>query len=354
MKQNQNPPILTQLSSKNKLNDQIKYEHLNNLVDQINSLNLSWKAGVHQEFVGMSFFEIKKKLGMRNNKSAKSSIQNNLSFIQLDKGKVETDNDMDLKEFLEKINKEEKLIESLSISTETHSNGKKNAEAEEECCVPHLTKTAEVSTVGSTAGPDSSIVTDYAEVSKYINMDIKDIDEKELSKNWDWRNVGGVSYVPSIKSQGDCGSCYVFSAVTSLEGRLRVQTNNQDQTALSKQFPISCNFYSEGCDGGYPVLVGKFLNEFEVVPESCMPYKAANTQCSTVCDYTKNPKKYTVSKYGYLGGFYPGSSEADILKELRARGPMPGNIRVPWTFNYYKSGIFSEGEVLKKKYKSHF
>ena len=36
-----------------------------------------------------------------------------------------------------------------------------------------------------------------------------------------------------------------------------------------------------------------------------------------------------------------------MLKELRARGPIPGNILVPLEFNYYKNGIFS-GNDLKK------
>ena len=58
-------------------------------------------------------------------------------------------------------------------------------------------------------------------------------------------------------------------------------------------------------------------------------------------------REYKVSKYGYLGGHYGATSEALMLKELRANGPIPGNIRVPATFNYYKDGIYSEASIKK-------
>ena len=161
------------------------------------------------------------------------------------------------------------------------------------------------------------------------------------------RNVGGVNYVPRPRRQNNCGSCYIFSLVSSLESRLRILTNNKDQTEFSRQFPLGCSFYTEGCQGGYPFLVAKFFNEFEVIPESCAPYNPSNVQCNKHCDYTKNPIKYFVSRYEYLGGFYGATNEIEMIKEIRARGPIPGNMSVPWTFSYYKQGIFSE-KVLKK------
>ena len=179
------------------------------------------------------------------------------------------------------------------------------------------------------------------EMQKYLNTELKDIDEKTLAKNWDWRNVGGNSFVPKPRRQNSCGSCYIFSTVSSLESRLRVMTNNKDKTEFSRQFPLSCSFYTEGCEGGYPILVGKFFNEFEIVPDECFEYEAKNVPCSQVCNYTKYPKKYTVSKYEYLGGFYTATSEVDMMKEIRARGPIPGNITVPWSFSYYSNGIYT-------------
>jgi cathepsin C len=140
--------------------------------------------------------------------------------------------------------------------------------------------------------------------------------------------------------------------VDSLESRLRIKTNNIDQTRFSKQFPISCSFYTEGCDGGYPFLVAKFLNEFEIVPEEYFPYKANNIQCNQVGNYQSHPKKYKVSKYEFIGGgVYGASSESDMVKEIRARGPIPGNMSVPWSFSYYSNGIYSENQLKKSSEK---
>jgi len=176
---------------------------------------------------------------------------------------------------------------------------------------------------------------------------IEDIDTDTLPLNWDWRNVGGVNYVPPPRKQADCGSCYVFSAVSSLEARLRIQTLNKDQTLFSKQHPISCSFYTEGCVGGYPILLGKFFNEFEIIPEKCFPYEAKDSMCSKRCDNSNHPKKYTVSSYGYLGGFYGGTSEDLMMKEIYAHGPMPGNMMVPQHFSMYASGVFKTINSLK-------
>ena len=193
-----------------------------------------------------------------------------------------------------------------------------------------------------TRDKDGKYENNYTEISKYINKELNEIDENFLPKNWDWRDIGGKSFVHEPTKQGDCGSCYIFSIVSSLESRLRILTNNRDQTKFSRQFPLSCSFYTEGCDGGYPILVAKFFNEFEIVPERCFEYKAKNAKCSDVCDYTQNPTKYFVSRFEYLGGNYGSTNEIEIMKELRARGPIPGNMTVPWTFSYYKSGIYSE------------
>jgi C1A family cysteine protease len=362
------------------LHNNLKYENLNNMVEEINNANLSWKADVHEEFRGMSLLQLRSHLGLRKGQVDKLSLEkqevsdSSSSMIQVNKlEKMDTD----LKEFLDKLNAEEQKIEKIGTAIEEEavnesnkkgrfqsttnsqisSESETNSQAEGNKILPINEEAATTKNTlkdskhnsfsGANRDKDSRDVKDFSEVSKYLNTPLDAIDEETLPKNWDWRNVGGINYVPRVKRQGHCGSCYVFSTVTCLESRLRIRTNNQDQTEFSKQFPLSCNFYSEGCNGGYPFLVGKFFHEFEILPETCFPYTQTNDSCSNVCDYKKLPKKYKVSKYGYLGGYYGATNEILMMKELRSRGPIPGNIRVPFSFNYYKSGIFSESELTK-------
>jgi len=303
----------------------VKYEDQREIVEEINGMNLGWRAHVHDEFKGLSLLELNEKLGFRRNngserrnvrKSTKKSFfsDSNLPHLTpLNENKILTST------FTKKPIDYETM--ELRFAQQAPQDGREI---------------------------DSKLVKSAQEFQKYLNSEIVDIDESKLSKNWDWRDVGGASFVPRLRKQNNCGSCYVFSSVSSLEARLRVLTNNRDKTEFSRQFPLSCSFYTEGCDGGYPILVGKFFNEFEIIPEECFEYQSKNVPCDQVCDYTKYPKKYTVSKYEYIGGFYGATSEVEMMKELRARGPIPGNISVPWSFSYYSKGIYSHQKFLEK------
>ena len=349
---------------------QVKYEDLNSMVEEINEAGLTWKAEVNPQFKGKSLIELSKSLGLKkgvnrmvlNNYEQKRNQQQQQQQLNTNKkGKTQSTIEMtkhtdtvtyeefmsklnntnigvtankEMPSFIQKNNKKIKKSKSLSATSLRSASSLKT----------HKT-TIRKTKIHRTPEPDSQYVTDPNEITKYINTPINEIDEKTLPLNWDWRNVGGESYVSEPEEQGDCGSCYTFSTIFSLESRLRVKTHNKDKTRFSIQFPISCNFYSEGCDGGYPILVGKFLSEFEIIPRECFEYTQSNNKCSNVCDYEQYPKKYIVSDYGYLGGFYGGTSEVMMMKEIRARGPIPGNIKVPMQFSYYKNGIFSTNSL---------
>lgn len=319
---------------------EVKYEDLDEMVDEINQSDLTWKASVNPKYKGLNFIELRKKLGLNKGlskivldkyeKSIKKGNKNNNK-----KGKQSslsnTNNDL-YQSFIQKLNKKENYTSVIKPKTDNKSFVEKKVTLKEQAVQ---------------RDPDSKDVTDPNEVTKYLHTKLEDIDENKIAKNWDWRNVGGVNYVPEVEEQGDCGACYTFSSIFSLESRLRILSHNKDQTRFSIQFPLSCNFYAEGCDGGFPILVGKFLSEFEIVPRDCFEYTQTNDKCSNVCDYEQFPKKYVVSDYGYLGGFYGALNEVLMMKEIRARGPIPGSIKVPLEFNYYKSGIFSSSELKK-------
>ena len=118
---------------------------------------------------------------------------------------------------------------------------------------------------------------------------------EELPSTFTWLNVENLNYDSPIKKQGECGSCYAIAAVSVLEARIRIKTNNRIKPILSPASVISCSRTNQGCAGGYPYLVGKFGKEFGFVEESCQPYKEEDKMCKSMCF---DEKVYKVKDYG--------------------------------------------------------
>ncbi|NWS00012.1 CATC peptidase, partial [Motacilla alba] len=158
-----------------------------------------------------------------------------------------------------------------------------------------------------------------------------------LPESWDWRNVNGVNYVSPVRNQGSCGSCYAFSSMAMLEARIRILTNNTQKPVFSPQQVVSCSQYSQGCDGGFPYLIGgKYVQDFGVVEEDCFPYTAQDSPCL----FKRSCYHYYTSEYHYVGGFYGGCNEALMKLELVMHGPMAVALEVYNDFMSYKEGIY--------------
>ncbi|XP_036416718.1 dipeptidyl peptidase 1 [Colossoma macropomum] len=157
-----------------------------------------------------------------------------------------------------------------------------------------------------------------------------------LPEHWDWRDVNGVSYVSPVRNQASCGSCYSFASMGMLEARIRILTNNSDSPVFSPQQVVSCSQYSQGCDGGFPYLIGKYIQDFGIVEEKCFPYTARDSPCKVPAECAR----YYTSDYHYVGGFYGGCSETAMMLELVRDGPLGVALEVYPDFMHYKEGIY--------------
>ncbi|XP_062328610.1 dipeptidyl peptidase 1 [Osmerus eperlanus] len=157
-----------------------------------------------------------------------------------------------------------------------------------------------------------------------------------LPERWDWRDVNGVNYLSPVRNQASCGSCYSFATMGMLEARVRIQTNNTESPIFSPQQVVSCSEYSQGCDGGFPYLIGKYIQDFGIVEESCFPYVGKDTPCGV----PRNCLRHYAAEYSYVGGFYGGCSEAAMMLELVKNGPMGVAFEVYPDFMHYQEGIY--------------
>jgi len=171
------------------------------------------------------------------------------------------------------------------------------------------------------------------------------IEAASLPDNFDWRDVDGVNYVSPIRNQGSCGSCYAFSAMGMNEARVRVMTNNTQTPVFSPQDVVECSEYSQGCDGGFPYLIGgKYAEDFGLVQEECNPYKGKDGSCSTL---TSCPRFYS-TKYEYVGGFYGACNDQLMKINLFKYGPIAVAFEVYDDFFHYKSGVYHHTGIEDK------
>jgi C1A family cysteine protease len=72
------------------------------------------------------------------------------------------------------------------------------------------------------------------------------IGSESVADSIDWRQKGAVS---PVKDQGQCGSCWAFSAIGALEGLNAIKTGSIQQ--FSEQALVDCSKNgNNGCNGG--------------------------------------------------------------------------------------------------------
>lgn len=146
----------------------------------------------------------------------------------------------------------------------------------------------------------------------------------------DWREKGAVT---DVKDQGNCGSCWSFSATGSMEGAWAIK--NDKLVSFSEQQLIDCSalYGNSGCSGGLMESAFEYAIDKGACAEGELPYKAVGGDCSLNCN-----------KVAHFTGCVDVTQKNQLhLKEAVSYGPVSVAIEADTlVFQFYKSGVVDD------------
>ncbi|MBN1232843.1 MAG: T9SS type A sorting domain-containing protein [Candidatus Coatesbacteria bacterium] len=153
---------------------------------------------------------------------------------------------------------------------------------------------------------------------------------------FDWRNVDGKNYVTPIRDQKQCGSCWAFCVMASLEAQIKIfLTMDKINPDVSEQYVVSQCYQGGDCGGGQLYSLAAWLETHGVPWESCWPYEARNAACNNRCSDWEYTQQKTVQYFAIENGDFEAMKEAIATKGLLFVGMSVYN-----DFQAYRGGIY--------------
>ncbi len=132
--------------------------------------------------------------------------------------------------------------------------------------------------------------------------------------SFDWRNRHGIDWTTPARNQGSCGSCWAFSTTGATELMVNLYFNRKIDVDLAEQNLVS-HVEGSSCSYGYPGDALRYIRNYGIVSESCMPYTSSSSCEDPVCSQPE--EKIHVSGINYFSG-----NTEDQLKKFVMDGPV--------------------------------
>merc|ERR1711934_823082 len=172
---------------------------------------------------------------------------------------------------------------------------------------------------GSALGPDDA--------------HLGELEVGEIASSVDWSTDKSV--VNPVKDQGQCGSCWAFSAVGTVESAYALAAGKLRSYAEQQLVDCSTNGGSEGCNGGFNQYGIQYIGTTGIAAESSYPYKAVDGTC----------RAGSVSKAlaaGAVAGYQSVGKNNAALQSAITSGPVSVTVDADNSWQSYRSGVLSK------------
>jgi C1A family cysteine protease len=141
-----------------------------------------------------------------------------------------------------------------------------------------------------------------------------------------------------VLCQGECGSCWAFSATGAIEGLVFIQT--KQLISVSEQQVVDCDTTAFGCDGGFMDNAFSYvMNNSGICSEAAYPYTGLDGTCAaTTCTPVSTITNYTDIVFDYNDP----TNETELMKAVLHQ---PVSIAIEAdsaVFQNYKSGVITD------------
>jgi C1A family cysteine protease len=161
------------------------------------------------------------------------------------------------------------------------------------------------------------------------------VNATSLPDSVDWTTKGAVT---PVKDQGQCGSCWSFSATGALEGAYQIKYGKLN--SFSEQNLVDCDTYDMGCNGGLMDNAFKWTKQNGgLCYENDYPYVSGTTgrpnpTCDTSCtkDTKVAPTSYTDVQKNSDDALMSALVQQPVSVAIQANQP---------AFQFYSGGVLT-------------
>jgi len=153
-------------------------------------------------------------------------------------------------------------------------------------------------------------------------------------KSFDWREHGVVT---PVRHQGQCGSCYMFSAMASFESSyLLASGKSAKDFDMSEQHYLDCGGIG-GCNGGWFGSVFEKMVRYPAMDEKKYPYAGKTSSCRV-----RSGGEYYSIDSGMVGSWQKAPSLKQIKTAICRYGVVSSAVKTSRMFMAYTGGVYDE------------